>query len=329
MLWLLFACRSKMLCEDPLSASLQLTVIDENGDPVIPDSIEYSYEDGPRLALTELVSEFTIGFGLEGDFTVWVAFNGQEIERDYSVDMDGCSLNTVYDELSFEREPCLPESIPGFQLDTVDANGDPLVADSVEWSQGAEWTNASCVGGCAFWEGAYGIDGAVDILASYGEISERVSIEIESSECGPATESVVIQFDVIADEVTCSEQLDEGWEMYFETYLGCNDLQLIATDGGGFQQLTLGMPESIDELLEVGVVEHSVPDLIGASCAEEGSISLLYQLKEGSLNLTKLSSDSESVTFLAVLSDTVLIDANECVEPLLNMVWDEITILLD
>ena len=338
MLWLLIACRSKMLCEDPVSASLQLTVIDENGDPIVPDSIEYSHQDGPRLALTNLDSEFTIGRGLEGDFTVWVSFNGLVIERDYSVERDGCSLNTISDELSFERNPCLPESIPGFQLNTIDANGEPLVADSVEWSEGSEWRNASCVGSCTSWEGAHGVLGAVDILASYGEISERVSIDIEPSDCGPQTETVTIMFDVIPDEVACFEQLDEGWETYFETYVGCNDLQLIATDGGGFQQLALEMPESIDDLLEIGAVEHSVPDLFGAlsfgsgfedSCTEEGSPSLLYQLVEGSLNLTTLSSDSESLTFLAVLNDSVLIDENECVEPLLTMVWDEITIPLE
>lgn len=188
------ACEEELDCTTIAVASVNLSVVDFDGQPVPDASASYVVDGQDPQACESVLDGFICGWEVAGTFTVTASAPGyQEATGEVTVGADECHVIPESLELVLEPVECTQDLVPSVIATVSAATGGALTGVMVSWGVGSTGADTPCDGPSASGEWRCGeeIAGTLTLEASAdGVAPQSETVEVAQDECHVITEHV-------------------------------------------------------------------------------------------------------------------------------------------
>lgn len=194
-------------CTEIAVASVSLSLVYENGEPVSAASVTYTVDGGEAKPCDDLFEEqWACGWEEPGLIEVTVAQEGyQTLTESVEVVMtdDGCHVVGQVLDLVLEEKVCTAEAVPAVLATLAGASGETLENPQVTWSlPNADMAPQACNQDGEQWACAEERTGEIEIWGTadgHDVAYELVNVPLDEAECHPVTQSVSLVVDWLPD----------------------------------------------------------------------------------------------------------------------------------
>jgi hypothetical protein len=209
----------ELICTQSIEPSVIVTTLDSEGEPVVADAVSWSVDGGQKQAAECWYDPCTVlhaAWETPGEITVTATLGDLIVTDTVTVTADECHVQTQELTLQFpapddEEMNCTEDIVPSVIVTTLDSDGEPVVAKSVEWSvHGADPQPADCwYDPCTVLHAGWEVAGDITVTAYLGNEMVSDTVTVPADECHVITQALQLQFPPIGDgsEILCTQEV--------------------------------------------------------------------------------------------------------------------------